>query len=167
MTKFQKNYKIDFNRTFYLCNVYFGFTTLLKGMLFVKNISILSDIKNIPTVTEFANVFLEKNHLDFSKKTDIVLDEILSNIAKYAYHDDSGKIDIDFDYDDNSKTLMIRFTDSGFAFNPLEVKEADTTATAEDRPIGGLGIFIVKCIMDEAHYERTSDKNILTLKKFF
>ena len=131
----------------------------------MENISIVSDISSIPNAIKFAEDFLEKNGLDFAKKTAIVFDEILSNIAKYAYKGEKKNIEVGCDYDEKNKTLTFKFEDFGTEFNPLEVKEADTTASADDRPIGGLGIFIVKNFMDDVVYERKNDKNILTLKK--
>ena len=131
----------------------------------MENISIVSDISSIPTAIKFAEDFLEKNGLDFAKKTAIVFDEILSNIAKYAYKGEKKNIDVGCDYDEKNKKLTFKFEDFGTEFNPLGVKEADTTASADDRPIGGLGIFIVKNFMDDVVYERKNDKNILTLKK--
>ena len=107
-----------------------------------------------------------ENNIDYIKKTDIVFDEILSNISKYSYKDSPGTIDIYCDYQTDSKTLFFKFIDSGIAFNPLNVAEVDTTVSIEKRQSGGLGIFIVKCIMDDIKYKRYLNKNILTLKKF-
>lgn len=133
----------------------------------MPKISITSDIKNIPPAIEFVNAFLKENNLDFAKKADVVFDEILSNIAKYSYKDDSGEIEVFCDYDSSTKTISFKFIDSGIEFNPLAVAEADTSASVNDRPIGGLGIFIVRNLMDEVSYQRVSGKNILTLKKIF
>lgn len=133
----------------------------------MRSISTNSDIKSIPIAVEFVNAFLKENNLDFHKKADVIFDEILSNIAKYSYQEIAGKVEVYCDYDKNAKTLLFKFIDSGIPFNPLEVKEADVNASVEDRPIGGLGIFIVRNLMDDANYERVSGKNILTLKKFF
>ena len=70
-----------------------------------------------------------------------------------------------FDYMSNNKSLKLTITDSGVAFDPTEAARADTTLSAEDRPIGGLGILLVRELMDSINYERVNGKNILTMKK--
>ena len=133
----------------------------------METISISSDIKNIPIAINFVNLYLKKYNLDFSRKADVVFDEILSNISKYSYKDYSGIINICCDYEELSKTLILKFIDSGITFNPLDSSLIDTDVSIENRYPGGLGIFIVKCIMDEINYNRHLNKNVLTLKKFF
>ena len=134
----------------------------------MESISIYSDIKNIPIATRFVDLFLKKNNIDYSKKTAIVLDEILSNISKYSYsHNKNVPINIICDYKKNNKTFILQFIDYGIEFNPLNASSVDTTLSLENRCTGGLGIFIVKCIMDEINYKRDVKKNVLTLKKFF
>ena len=66
---------------------------------------------------------------------------------------------------ESGEQLIFTVTDSGIAFDPTQKEEVDTTLSAEERPIGGLGIHLVRQIMDEVHYERIDDKNILTLIK--
>lgn len=133
----------------------------------METISISSDIKNIPIAINFVNLYLKKYNLDFAKKADVVLDEILSNISKYSYKNNYGIINIHCDYEEFSKTFILKFVDSGINFNPLDSSLIDTNVSIENRYPGGLGIFIVKCIMDEMDYNRHLNKNILTLKKFF
>jgi anti-sigma regulatory factor (Ser/Thr protein kinase) len=82
----------------------------------------------------------------------------------YAYPTgEKGDIDIEVLIDDKGLTFVI--ADSGTPFDPTAEKEADTTLTAEDRPIGGLGIFLVRQLMDSISYERKEGKNRLTLGK--
>ena len=86
-----------------------------------------------------------------------------SNIASYAYEGGEGKAEIQIFKTDDEITLV--FTDEGIAFDPLAKEDPDVTLSAEDRPIGGLGIFIVKKSMDDVSYKRENGKNVLTIKK--
>ncbi|WP_022761184.1 ATP-binding protein [Butyrivibrio sp. AD3002] len=94
---------------------------------------------------------------------DVAVEEIFVNIASYAYSDGSGDATILIDVDQNASKATITFIDSGFAYNPLEREDPDTTLSAEERKIGGLGIFIVKKSMDEVSYKREDNKNIFTI----
>ena len=97
-------------------------------------------------------------------KLNLALEEVVSNVILYAYPREMGeKITIMAQSD--SHNLMFTITDKGKEFDPTQVEEADITLSAEDREIGGLGIYIVKNIMNEVTYQRLDGKNILTLKK--
>jgi len=99
---------------------------------------------------------------------ELSLDELLTNIISYGYNDnDSHLITVDLwlEGEDDSKFVIIRLVDDGVKFNPLEKKEVDLDLPLEEKQIGGLGIHLVKKLMDELHYERREDKNVLTLKK--
>ena len=94
----------------------------------------------------------------------LALEEVVSNVILYAYPQKMGEnIIIKASSDDN--ILVFTITDKGDEFDPTKVEDADITLAAEDREIGGLGIFIVKNIMNEVTYQRLDGKNILTLKK--
>lgn len=96
----------------------------------------------------------------------LVLEELASNIILYAFpKDEEHSFTITAQCEDN-KTLTLTLQDDGVAFNPLEeAPEVDITLGAEDRAIGGLGIFLVRELMDSVSYERTEGKNVLMLKK--
>ena len=96
---------------------------------------------------------------------DVALDEILANIANYAYGSESGNMTVAYEYDETSRTVVLRFTDAGVPYDPLTAKEPDTTLSADDRPIGGLGIFLVRKTMDGMSYERKDGMNVLTIRK--
>ena len=123
--------------------------------------------ENIPRITEFVDAELEQ--LDCSVKAqmaiDIALDEVLANITNYAYTPGTGKVEVSVGYDAQERTAVIAFRDSGIPFDPLQREEPDTTLSAEDREIGGLGIFLVRKLMDDVQYRRENDTNILTLRK--
>jgi len=92
----------------------------------------------------------------------LALEEAVSNVMLYAYPGTSGKVLVECDKSDK---LVFTITDSGIPFDPTQQEDPDVTQSAEDRPIGGLGIFLVRQIMDDIRYERKDDKNILTLTK--
>ncbi len=94
----------------------------------------------------------------------LVIEEALSNIIFYAFTD-SNKHDIDISLVVNKNRLTIKITDDGIPFNPLSHEQPDVTLPAEERPVGGLGIFLISQIMDEMHYNRQKNRNILTLNK--
>lgn len=98
-------------------------------------------------------------------KVEVAVEEILANIASYAYSTDDGEIDIKYHIEEPTRTLFITVTDSGKPFDPLAKKDPDTTLSSEERSIGGLGIFIVKNTMDDIKYLRKDNKNILIMKK--
>ncbi|MDB4583144.1 ATP-binding protein [Draconibacterium sp.] len=94
----------------------------------------------------------------------LVIEEAFSNIVFYAYTDkDKHKINISVSL--NNKRLTIEITDDGIPFNPLSKQPPDTTLPADERPVGGLGIYLISQIMDEMHYTRKKNRNILTLNK--
>ncbi|MCP4155276.1 MAG: ATP-binding protein [bacterium] len=107
--------------------------------------------------------------LGFSKKENnqihLVCEEILLNIIDYAYPGKSGEIEIKYKVDPSKKDVELEFSDLGIPFNPLSAPEPDVDAPVEDREIGGLGIFLVRKIMDEVIYKRDGNSNILRLIK--
>ena len=95
----------------------------------------------------------------------VAVDEVFSNIINYAYAGRTpGTATIDFDH--TNAFLTIIFTDSGVPYNPLEREDPDVTLAADKRQVGGLGIFLVKKLMDEVEYKYENGQNILTLRKY-
>jgi serine/threonine-protein kinase RsbW len=94
----------------------------------------------------------------------LVLEELVSNIIFYGY-DDTNQHIINILLSFDNDTMKMRIEDDGKEFNPLLYAEADINLSIEDRKIGGLGIFFVRKMMDEIHYERRSSKNILNMSK--
>ena len=113
-------------------------------------------------VSDFAVRILESAGcpLKIQTKLEIVIDEIFGNIVKY-----SGAESISVSAGVDSGMFTLSFTDDGKPYDPLEVPEPDIEAEFDDRPIGGLGIFIVKKSMDDVFYEYKNGHNILTIKK--
>ncbi len=138
----------------------------MKGQR-MKELKIQALVEKLPEVAEFVDIELEK--LDCNMKVqmqiDVAVEEIFVNIANYAYQPDVGDATIIFDTVDDGKTVSITFKDSGVPYNPLEKEDPDITLPGEQRPIGGLGIFMVKKSMDKVLYEHKDGQNVLTLLK--
>jgi serine/threonine-protein kinase RsbW len=94
----------------------------------------------------------------------LVIEEAVSNIIFYAFAD-SNKHTIEISVSSDKKVLSVKITDDGNPFNPLEQQQPDITLPVEERPVGGLGIFLISQIMDEMDYTRKEHLNILTLNK--
>ena len=95
----------------------------------------------------------------------LALEEIFANISKYAYPSGEGMIDIFYEIDKDEKQLKVIIKDKGTAFNPLEKEDPDLGASVSERKIGGLGIYIVKNIIDDIQYQRINNENVLELIK--
>ena len=96
---------------------------------------------------------------------DLALDELLGNIAAYAYTAGSGEATVRFDFDDASRTAAITILDRGVPFDPLAKPDPDVTASAEERDAGGLGIYLVRKTMDDMEYRYENGRNVLTIRK--
>ncbi len=122
-------------------------------------------LENVNKAVEFVSAKTE--NLPFSPKDkyqiDIAVDEIVSNVARYAYEDKTGNVTVKAETDENALTITV--TDSGIPYNPLEKEDPDITLSAEERGIGGYGIFIVKKVMDSVSYEYKDGQNILKMTK--
>lgn len=94
----------------------------------------------------------------------LALEEAVTNVIQYAYPEKEDQ-DIRIDMNYKNRRLTIVITDTGIAFNPLARQEPDLTLSLEERPIGGLGIYLVKQLMTEVNYNRSDGKNILTMTK--
>ena len=133
----------------------------------MKELTLAATVENIETVTEFVNEQLEA--LDCPMKAqmqiDIAIDELFSNIAHYAYNPDVGSATVQVEVTEQPLAVVITFIDGGIPYDPLKAAAPDITLSAEDRQIGGLGIYIVKKSMDEISYEYKDGKNILYIKK--
>ena len=98
---------------------------------------------------------------------ELVVEEIFVNIANYAYAPGTGRAVITAELSEDPKAITVVFSDSGIKYDPLANEDPDITLPAEERPVGGLGVFLVKKLMDEASYEYSDGKNKLTVKKLF
>jgi len=99
---------------------------------------------------------------DLTNKLDMCAEEIYANISFYAYGESNGIIESEIS--NNNKEIIFKFTDEGTPYNPLEKPDPDINLPPEQRPIGGLGIFMVKEMADKVTYQHLNNKNILTLR---
>lgn len=131
-----------------------------------KTIILANDISEISRLYEF----IEELGNEFSLSPDIVfnlnlvLEEAVVNVINYAYpKEEHESIYLSARMHDGSIILVL--TDTGKEFDPTAAPEADVTLSADERQIGGLGIFLIRQIMNEVKYERIEGKNVLTLEK--
>ena len=142
-----------------------------------KQIILQNDVQQVPLLAQFVDEVCERLRvgdgtsgmtagLDMATtmKLNLAVEEAVVNVMNYAYPQGTvGDINIEAKGDDNQLEFII--SDTGTPFDPTAKAEVDTTLSAEERPIGGLGIHLVRQIMDGVTYERKDNKNILTLKK--
>jgi anti-sigma regulatory factor (Ser/Thr protein kinase) len=128
----------------------------------MKELSIDAKIENLDTVLEFVANELEPVPMKLQTQIAIAVEEIFVNIAHYAYTPEIGDVLIRIDVGDE---VVIEFEDKGKPYNPLEKDDPDVALGAEEREVGGLGIFMVKKIMDAVEYKREDGKNLLTIRK--
>ncbi len=133
-------------------------------------LNVKAETQMLDTVQDFIHKTLEKAGIDADIKAltqlDVAVEEVFVNIANYAYTPNTGDAIIEAKVSDGS-VLTVSFIDSGKAFDPLAAEDPDVTLSADERGIGGLGIFLTKKFMDKVEYQRKDDKNILTLTKKF
>jgi anti-sigma regulatory factor (Ser/Thr protein kinase) len=133
----------------------------------MKELTIAATVENIEVVTDFVNQQLEE--LDCPMKAqmqiDIAIDELFSNIAHYSYNPEVGQATVRVEVVEDPLAVTITFIDNGVPYDPLAKEDPDLTLSAEERQIGGLGIYMVKKSMDEITYEYKDGQNILSIKK--
>ena len=95
----------------------------------------------------------------------VAIEEVFVNVAHYAYGEDQGDMRLGIGFDEENRTVTFRMTDKGIPFDPLQKPDPDITLSAEDREVGGLGIFIAKKTMDSISYAYENGENILTMTK--
>ncbi len=131
-----------------------------------KTFIIRNEVEELNRVVAFLEQLAEEWQLPANTihSIHLVLEEALSNVILYAYEKGSThEIRIDVNYTDHQ--LGITITDTGRPFDPTQQKEPDIHLPAEERPIGGLGIFLIRKIMDEVSYLRSGQENILRMTK--
>jgi len=124
----------------------------------------------IPSFTAFVDKWLEKMECPMKPQVqiDVAIDEIMNNIASYAYGEKCGRMGVVLqEINEPQHGVTLSFVDAGYAYNPLEHEDPDTTLSADEREIGGLGLLMVKKTMDLVEYEGANGLNVLTLTKYF
>ena len=127
----------------------------------MEELNISATVENIPVVTAFVDAQLETLNcpLKAQMQIDIAIDELFGNIAQYAYNPDIGSATVRVEVSEDPLAVIITFIHGGIPYDP------GITLSAEDRPLGGLGIYMVKKSMDAIIYEHRDGKNILSIKK--
>lgn len=130
-----------------------------------KEIIVDAKTDNLSQVTSFISSFLKENNCSAKAEKQIILavDEAFTNIANYAYDGKDGKVDITIQQENNVVTIVMR--DEGKLYDPLDKEDPDISLSAEDRQIGGLGVFLVKRNLDDVSYSYENNRNVLTMKK--
>ena len=134
----------------------------------MREITVDASVDRVTQVTELADLQLAEAGCSarIKMQIDIAIDEIFSNIARYAYQNDSGTVTVRLDTLDAPPRILLTFIDNGIPYNPLMSEMPDTTSLpARKRPIGGLGMFMVKKTMDSITYSYENGQNILTILK--
>ena len=133
----------------------------------MNELTIEADVNNLDNVIDFVNEQLEARDCSIKIQTqiDIAVEELFVNIAHYAYKPETGPATVRVELQEEPLAVLITFIDNGVPYDPLAKPDPDVTLSAEEREIGGLGIFMVKKSMDDINYEYKDGKNILTIKK--
>lgn len=138
-----------------------------KGSDIMVNRTFPAKTEELDNVLGFIEELLES--FECSMKTtmsvSVAIEEVFVNVAHYAYPDGDGDVTFDVTFDENSRVVTFRMSDSGVPFNPLAKPDPDITLSADERQIGGLGIFITKKTMDSVEYVYENDKNVLIMIK--
>ena len=131
-----------------------------------RSVTLANDVQEIPQLAEFVDGVCEAVGFDsaVTMQMNLALEEAVVNVMNYAYPKGTkGDVCIEAEMENGEVRFVI--IDSGTPFDPTAKAEVDTTLSAEDRPIGGLGIFLVRQLMDAVSYEYKDGKNMLTLRK--
>lgn len=132
----------------------------------IQTISIRNDLHEIQRVGHMIHAFVVNHHLPLSLVMDFTLasDELLTNVISYGY-DDEQEHNIHLQIKCDASALVLRIEDDGRAYNPFSAPTPNLTTELLDRPVGGLGIYLVGQLMDQMEYERKLNKNIILLRK--
>lgn len=127
-----------------------------------KTLDIPSQLSALPKVTAFVESILEEAGCPYKvcMQIDVAIDEVFSNIARY-----SGASSVQVQCSAKDGSVVLRFADDGMPYDPLQAPEPDLDSAPDERAVGGLGIFMVKKIMDGLSYAYENKRNVLTLNK--
>lgn len=133
---------------------------------FFRSLVLPNDVQAVPQLNQFVDEICDSVDLDPAQtmQMNLAIEEAVVNVMNYAYPADVHG-DVNIDVQGNDEQLEFIISDSGIPFDPTAREKVDTTLPLEDRPIGGLGIFLVRELMDSIHYKRVDGKNVLTLCK--
>ena len=134
-----------------------------------RSIDVEAKVDKLPEVLGLVDGVLEEAACPIKTQfeIDVAVEEIFVNIAKYAYSPEVGRAKVRVELEQDPLKVIITFIDQGMPYDPLAKEDPDVTLSAEQRDIGGLGIFLTKQTMDDVEYEYKEGHNILTIKKNF
>jgi sigma-B regulation protein RsbU (phosphoserine phosphatase) len=132
----------------------------------VLDMTLKNQLTEIDRFKESFNIFSEENGFPtpIRRELNIVFDDLLTNIVSYAYQDDEEH-EIEVRVEADGERIVVSISDDGIPFNPLDADTPDTSLSLEERKLGGLGIHLVRKLMDKVSYQRRITKNRLTLVK--
>ena len=133
----------------------------------MKELIVDAKRENLPEVQAFIDEQLEEVGCPMLTQIaiDVAVEELFINIASYAYGQGNGVAVVQVTVHEDPLSVEITFIDNGVQYDPLAKEDPDVTLSAEERKIGGLGIYMVKKSMDEVKYEYRDGQNVLTIKK--
>ena len=136
------------------------------GVKLQRSVTLANDVQDVPQLAAFVDEVCEAVSLDsvLTMQMNLAMEEAVVNVMNYAYPKGT-KGDVCIEAKAENGELQFVIVDSGTPFDPTAKEDVDTTLSAEERPIGGLGIFLVRQIMDAVSYEYKDGKNMLTLRK--
>ena len=131
------------------------------------SLTLLNQLSEVSKIGEFVEAFGDAEGLapEVVFNLNLALDEVVTNVIRYAHDDDGREHPIIVRLALEHGVLTAEVEDDGRAFNPLEKPAPDLTANIDERPIGGLGIFLVRSVMSSVEYRREDGRNVLTMKK--
>ncbi len=133
----------------------------------MRQLDIEAKVENLNEVLAFVDEQIEEAgcSMKVQMQIDVAVEEIFVNIASYAYKPEIGNATIRVEITKEPLAAILTFIDNGVPYDPLAKEDPDVTLSAEERDIGGLGIFMVKKSMDDVEYEYKNGQNILRIKK--
>ena len=128
-------------------------------------ITLEASLENLEMISSFLHKWAKKASLSTHSENELLLavEEVYVNIVKYAYPESLGKVTIDCRIDEDS--LVLKITDEGIPFNPLQLSEPHLVSCLKERKVGGLGVFLMRRFVDNVKYEKQGKYNVLTLVK--
>lgn len=138
----------------------------------MQSANIPASMEYLPRVMSLTGRILEAAGCgeDDRRHIDISVEEIFTNIASYAYKNKEGTVWVEWDVretGEEQKEIVIRFQDEGVPYNPFARRDPDLTLPIEERPVGGLGVYMVKQFMDDASHRYERGRNLTVIKKRF
>jgi anti-sigma regulatory factor (Ser/Thr protein kinase) len=133
----------------------------------MSELTVDATIESINKITTYVDNQLSAWHcpVKVQMQFDIAIDEIVSNISRYAYSPQTGKVTVRVEMAQEPLSVTLSFMDNGAPFDPLKMADPDVTQPADEREIGGLGIYMVKRSMDSIAYKYKDGTNILSIRK--